>query len=91
MRLHNEIFKRVDGAFDLMPKCLIVPNGNGYFQGVKTMGEFSDTRVEIYFQGLRPLRAEVIGQALTVLKYCDGDLELGGKIVSFCVLENSPC
>ncbi|MBQ7879350.1 MAG: hypothetical protein IJ317_01740 [Clostridia bacterium] len=88
MRLYDEIFKRADGSFDLLPKCLIVPNGNGYFQGVKTMGEFSDTRIEIYFQGLHPLRAEVIGRALTVLKYCDGDLEIGGKITSFGVLEN---
>ena len=86
MRLYGEIFKRADGTVDCNSKCLIVPNGNGYFQGVKAMGELSDTRIEMYFQGVHPLRAEVTGNALCVRKYCDGDLEIGGEISSFCVL-----
>ena len=70
MRLYGEIFKSADGTVEILPKCFIVPNGNGYFQGVKTMGEFSDTRIEIYFQGIKPLRAEVVGERLSVKKYC---------------------
>ena len=68
MRLYGEIFKSADGTVEFLPKCFIVPNGNGYFQGIK------------------PLRAEVVGERLSVKKYCDGDLEIGGKISSFCVL-----
>ena len=86
MRLYGEIFKRADGTVDWTPKCLIVPNGNGYFQGVKSVGELSDTRIELYFQGVYPLRAEVAGKSLSVKKYCDGDLEIGGEISAFCVL-----
>jgi hypothetical protein len=86
MRLYGELFKGVDGTVDFLPKCLIVPNGNGYFQGVKTIGEFSDTRIEMYFQGVKPLRAELVGERLSVKKYCDGDLEISGKISSFCVV-----
>ena len=83
MRLYDEIFKKEDGVAPTA-RCLTVPNGNGYFQGVKSIGDFSPERVEIYFHGSAVL---VEGTGLCVLKYCDGDLELGGKISSLSLLK----
>lgn len=83
MRLYDEIFKKADGELYPSPKCLIVPNGNGYFEGVKQVGEFTPERVDIYFRGVS---VRVDGAELSIKKYCDGDLELCGKIISVSVL-----
>ncbi|MBQ8658800.1 MAG: YabP/YqfC family sporulation protein [Clostridia bacterium] len=83
MRLYDEIFKRTDGELFPAARCLIVPNGGGYFEGVKAMGDFSPERVELYFRG-EVVRVD--GESLSVKKYCDGDLELGGKITALTVL-----
>ena len=77
MRLYEEIFLRAEGASGA--KCLIVPCGGGYFEGVKSVGEFSSTQIELFF---RTHGALVEGEELLIRKYCDGDLELGGKILS---------
>ena len=42
MRLYEEIFKDTDGAS--LSRCVIVPNGGGYFEGVKTVEDFSPQR-----------------------------------------------
>lgn len=77
MRLYEEIFLRAEGASGA--KCLIVPCGGGYFEGVKSVGEFSPERIELFF---RTHAALVEGEELLIRKYCDGDLELSGKILS---------
>ncbi len=77
MRLYDEIFLRAEGAAGA--KCLIVPCGGGYFEGVKSVGDFSPNQIELFF---RTHGALVEGEALLIRKYCDGDLELGGKILS---------
>ena len=83
MRLYGEIFKKADGEIYPSPKCLIVPNGNGYFEGVKQVGEFSPQRIDVYFRGVC---VRVDGEFLCIKKYCDGDLEVGGKIISVSVV-----
>ena len=82
MRLYDEIFKNADGA--ALCRCIVVPAGGGYFEGVKTVGDFCDNRIVLYFP-----RAciEVEGIDLSIGKYCDGDLELRGKILSTKLLE----
>ena len=82
MRLYDEIFKNADGG--ALARCVIVPCGGGYFEGVKTVGDFSSERIVLYFpkEGV-----EVVGKALTIKKYCDGDLQLAGKIHALRVLE----
>lgn len=75
MRLYNEIFKNADGIGG--ERCVFVPSGGGYFEGVKAVGEFSERKVVLCFSGAR---VEVTGEGLTIKKYCDGDLELSGKI-----------
>lgn len=83
MRLYDEIFKSADGA---TVRCMIVPNGGGYFEGVKTVGDFSPERVVLYF----PRESvEVEGERLSIKKYCDGDLELSGRIFALRVMESS--
>ncbi len=81
MRLYDEIFKNAEG--DSFSRCTVVPHGGGYFQGVKTVGDFSPQRIVIYF----PKQAiEVEGENLSIKKYCDGDLQLFGEITLLRVL-----
>ena len=83
MRLYDEIFKSADGA---AARCVVVPNGGGYFEGVKTVGDFSPERVVLYF----PRESvEVEGENLSIKKYCDGDLELSGRIFALRVTERA--
>ncbi len=82
MRLYDEIMKSADGG--AFSRCVIVPRGAGYFEGVKAVGEFSPERVEICF----PKETVVAeGVNLHIKKYCDGDLQLSGRILCVRVLE----
>ncbi len=75
MRLYDEIFKNADG--NALRLCSVVPCGGGYFQGVKSVGDFSPERVVLCFPRCF---VEVEGENLSIDKYCDGDLRLSGKI-----------
>ena len=77
MRLYEEIFKGVDGVG--LARCLIIPSGEGYFEGVKYVEDFSPEKVVICFS---KNRVEIEGEALSIAKYCEGDLHLSGKILS---------
>lgn len=81
MRLYDEIFKTVDGAG--CARCIFVPDGGGYFEGVKYVEDFSAERIALSFPRKR---LEIEGKALSIVKYCDGDLEIGGKITALRVL-----
>ena len=75
MRLFDEIFKSVDGM--AQQRCTFVVGGGGYFEGVKSVGDFSPQKIVLYFpRG----GVEVEGAELAIKKYCDGDLEISGKI-----------
>lgn len=77
MRLYDEIFKNADGFS--FARCTVVPNGGGYFEGVKSVGDFSSERLVICFpKG----NVAVEGTGLTIRKYYDGDLQLDGRIHS---------
>ena len=82
MRLYDEIFKNADGG--ALARCVIVPSGGGYFEGVKAVGDFSPERVVLCFP---KESVEVEGIALSIKKYCDGDLQLAGRIHSLKVLK----
>ncbi len=82
MRLYDEIFKNADGG--ALARCVVVPCGGGYFEGVKAVGEFSPERIVLYFP---KESVEIEGTALTIKKYYDGDLQLIGKIRSLRVLD----
>ena len=77
MRLYGEIFK--NASVDALAKCIIIPCGGGYFEGVKMVEDFSAERILIHFSHQR---VEVLGEALAIKKYCDGDLQVLGKIFS---------
>ena len=83
MRLYDEIFKNADGGVG--EKCIVVPNGGGYFEDVKAVGEFSPERIVLCFPRDN---VEIEGENLSIGKYCDGDLQLSGKIVAFRVEGN---
>ncbi len=81
MRLYDEIFKNTEGAS--LCRCAFVPEGGGYFEGVKAVGEFSPEKIVLCF----PKRdIEVTGRELIIGKYYDGDLRLLGKITQIRVL-----
>ncbi len=77
MRLYDEIFKETDGI--RLGRYTVVINGGGYFEGVKAVGDFSPERIALFYGAGT---AEVEGENLTIKKYCDGDLQLSGRILS---------
>lgn len=84
MRLYDEIFKSADGV--ACARCIFVPDGGGYFEGVKYVEDFSAEKIALRFPHKR---LEIEGKALSIVKYCDGDLEIGGKIVCLRVLTDT--
>ena len=82
MRLYDEIFKNVHA--EPFARCMVIPCGGGYFEGVKTMEDFSAERILIRFSHQR---VEVRGKALVIKKYCDGDLQVSGQIFSLRTLD----
>ncbi|MBR1974402.1 MAG: YabP/YqfC family sporulation protein [Clostridia bacterium] len=81
MRLYDEVFKNADGG--AFSRCIVVPRGGGYFEGVKSVGDFSAERIVVCFPRET---VEVEGRDLTIKKYCDGDLQLSGQIHSIRVV-----
>ena len=83
MRLYNEILKKFGGgeAGELFAgtRYTVLPGRGGYFQGVKTVSEFSPCRIVVCF---RHAVLGIEGSGFVIEKYCDGDLELSGQIVS---------
>ncbi len=82
MRLFDELFKDAEGG--AVSRCTVVPCGGGYFEGVKAVGDFSPERIVVYFP-----KASVLaeGKGLVIKKYCDGDLQLSGEILSLQVVK----
>ncbi len=84
MRLFDEIFK--NDTLASLARCMLIVGGGGYFEGVKTVGDFTPERIVLYF----PKETVIIeGENLSIGKYYDGDLRLLGKICSWR-LETSP-
>ena len=81
MRLYDEIFKNVDGV--ALARCILIPCGGGYFEGVKSVVDFSESKLVLSFP--RQM-VEIEGRALCIKKYCDGDLQLSGEILSLRVV-----
>ena len=73
MRLYEEIFQNAVGA----AKYSVIVGGGGYFEGVKTVGDFSPQKIVLHFP---KYGVEIEGENLSIKKYCDGDLELSGRI-----------
>ncbi len=78
MQLYDEIYRSYAEA-----RCSFLPRGGGYFQGVRSLGGFSDEEIVLVF---KRDRVRVKGENLTIKKYCDGDMELSGRIFSVSVL-----
>ena len=78
--MYEEIFKGVEGT----ARYTVIVGGGGYFEGVKTVGDFSPRKIVVYFSRYG---VEIDGEGLTIKKYCDGDLQLLGKIYSATLLD----
>lgn len=77
MRLIEEIFKSADGEFPA--RYTVVVGGGGYFEGVKAVGDFFPNKIVLYYPHET---VEVEGENLSIQKYLDNDLQIGGKISS---------
>ena len=91
MRLLQELFKNgreQDGDFLPLPRMVIIPKKGGYFEGVKSVGDFSSERLVLYFSGDHMQSVEVEGARFTIGKYCDGDLQLLGEIATLRLPQN---
>ena len=78
MRLYEEIYREYAEA-----RCAFLPLSGGYFQGVKSLGSFSDKEIVLLF---KKTKVRVAGENLEIKKYCDGDMEIVGRIFSVCVV-----
>ena len=78
MRLYEEIYQEYAEA-----RCAFLPLSGGYFQGVKSLGAFSGTEILLIF---KRARVRVVGERLEIKKYCDGDMEISGRIFSVGVV-----
>ena len=76
MRLIEEIFKSADG--ECPARYTVVVGGGGYFEGVKAVGDFFPNKIVLYYSRET---VEIDGENLSIEKYLDGDLQIGGKIV----------
>lgn len=81
MRLYNEIFKNADGL--AYCRYTVVLGGGGYFEGVKSVGDFSPEQIVLFFP---KCSLQIDGKGLEIKKYCDGDLELVGAIYTVTTL-----
>lgn len=78
MRLHEEILSELGGGGDpLRIKYTVVDGKGGYFQNVKRLLEFSPQRIVL--KG-RAGQVTVEGEALSLGKYCLGDVTVLGEI-----------
>ncbi len=80
MRLYEEIYQEYAEA-----RCAFLPLSGGYFQGVKNLDVFSETEIVLVF---KRTKVRVVGEGLGIKKYCDGDMEISGRIFSVGVVES---
>ena len=65
-------------------RVVFLPLRAAYFEGVKALGDFSETRVEVCFPACV---IALEGEGLSIEKYTDGDLCVLGKVRSLSLLE----
>ena len=78
MKLLDEIFK--NDTLASFARCTLIVGGGGYFEGVKTVGDFTPERIVLYFSKETIV---IEGENFSIGKYCDGDLRLLGTIRSW--------
>lgn len=76
---YQTFIRQTKEELSLFPRCRLEIGGGGYFENVKSLGDFSSEKVMLYF----PKNAlEIQGQNFSIRKFYDGDLELVGNIES---------
>lgn len=72
MRLYEEIYEEYAQS-----RCSFIPFSGGYFQGVKNIRSLSDREILLIF---KKEQIKVVGEGLQIAKYCDGDMQISGRI-----------
>ena len=81
MRLYGELFGEACDDF-WGGRCLFLPLKACYLEGVKALGDFTETLVEACFPRYTIC---VEGEGLSISKFCDGDLRIDGLVRSVFV------
>ncbi len=80
---YREISEKTKEELSLYPRCRLEIGAGGYFENVKSIGDFSTEKIVLYF----PKNAlEIQGQNFVIGKFYDGDLQLLGRIESVKLL-----
>ena len=84
MRLFEELFKNggIKGELSLLPKIVILPSEGAYFEGVKSVGDFTSEKLVLYFSCKHCASVQLEGENFTIAKLCEGDLLLTVDIAS---------
>ena len=66
-----------------MPYRIVILGGTaGYFENIKGIKSYSKTEIILY---LKKGTITVVGEDLYIKKYCEGDVLIGGNILSYQV------
>ena len=81
MSFLENIFSCFENSSSLMPlpKILLVGDNCGYFEGVKSIGGYNENEITLF---TKTCKLTVLGNKLTINKFCEGDVVICGKILS---------
>jgi hypothetical protein len=80
MRLYEEIYETCAES-----RCFFIPLSGGYIQGVKNIRSFGENEIVLI---LKKQLVKVTGKNLLIAKYCDGDMQISGRIFGVEVVMN---
>ena len=60
-------------------RMVMLGDSGCYFEGVKSLKDFSDTKIELLFKGCQ---MTIRGEGLKIAKYCCSDIVIKGKILA---------
>ena len=62
-----------------LPKILLIGNGCGYFEGVKSINSYSEKEIILLTKQGKII---ILGNKLVINKFCEGDVVICGKILT---------
>lgn len=80
---YQDLSERTKEELSLFPRCRLEIGAGGYFENVKSIGDFSKEKLVLYFS---KNALEIQGQNFVIGKFYDGDLQLLGRIESVKLL-----
>ncbi len=81
MSFLDNIFSCFNNSSTLLPlpKILLIGDNCGYFEGVKSIGSYSEKEIILFTKQEKII---VLGNKLVINKFCEGDVVICGKILT---------